>query len=305
MLRRVRWAFLLPLLVWSSPGFAATDSVAGLANPLENNGIGARALAMGSAFVGVADDPSALYWNPGGLSSLQHTEIELDNNFWLAGINQETAVLTLPLQELGVAAASINYVNYGSLPGYDANGAQTANYSANDYGFGLGWGREIAGGLSGGVTLNGNTQAVGSTNYSNLSLNLGALWHPWEDWSVGLAYDNLGTPVAGYAEAGALRGGASYRIRCDDSNQLLLAASAAWQPQGVNTLQLGAEDRIFRILALRIGYQAGQSDSQIQGTTGLTAGLGLSAEGFNVDYAYLPFGDLGAANWLTLGYKFP
>ncbi len=34
-------------------------------------GIGARANAMGEAFTGIADDPSAMYWNPAGLTQLQ------------------------------------------------------------------------------------------------------------------------------------------------------------------------------------------------------------------------------------------
>ncbi len=41
------------------------------ANGLNLNGLGARACAMGGAFVGLADDYSAVYWNPAGLALLQ------------------------------------------------------------------------------------------------------------------------------------------------------------------------------------------------------------------------------------------
>lgn len=37
-----------------------------IANGLNLNGLGARAVAMGGAFVGLADDFSAVYWNPAG-----------------------------------------------------------------------------------------------------------------------------------------------------------------------------------------------------------------------------------------------
>lgn len=33
-------------------------------------GIGARAIALGGAFVAIADDPSALFWNPAGLTQI-------------------------------------------------------------------------------------------------------------------------------------------------------------------------------------------------------------------------------------------
>ncbi|MGB9004886.1 MAG: outer membrane protein transport protein [Candidatus Aminicenantales bacterium] len=39
-----------------------------LANGLNLNSLGSRALAMGGAFVGLADDYSAIYWNPAGMS---------------------------------------------------------------------------------------------------------------------------------------------------------------------------------------------------------------------------------------------
>ena len=42
-------------------------------------GIGPRAIGMGSAFTGLADDASAVYWNPAGLSQLSSYELELSS----------------------------------------------------------------------------------------------------------------------------------------------------------------------------------------------------------------------------------
>jgi long-chain fatty acid transport protein len=38
------------------------------ANGFNLNGVGSKAIGMGGAFVGLADDPSAVFWNPGGLT---------------------------------------------------------------------------------------------------------------------------------------------------------------------------------------------------------------------------------------------
>jgi long-chain fatty acid transport protein len=46
-------------------------STVSLANGLNLNSLGSRALAMGGAFVGLADDFSAIYWNPAGLASFK------------------------------------------------------------------------------------------------------------------------------------------------------------------------------------------------------------------------------------------
>ncbi len=40
-------------------------------------GVGVRAMGMGGAFVGVADDFTAMYWNPAGLAQMQQREIQV------------------------------------------------------------------------------------------------------------------------------------------------------------------------------------------------------------------------------------
>jgi len=40
-------------------------------------GVGARAIAMAGAFTGLADDTSALYWNPAGIATMDKSEAAL------------------------------------------------------------------------------------------------------------------------------------------------------------------------------------------------------------------------------------
>lgn len=304
MLKHMQWMTLACLLALNGPAWAMVNSVAGLANPLESSGASARAQAMGSAFVGLADDSSALFWNAAGLSGLKSTELAMHHASWLADINQETLVLGHPLGAWGGLAASLNYVSYGSLPGYDANGNLLPDYSADRFGFGLGWGKEITRGLSGGVSLKGAMRNLGGNSYSDMSADLGALWVPKPSLRVGLAVNNLGTAVAGYAQATAFRLGASYGMKVSDTNDFIFAASASIEPQGVNRLLYGIEDLMHEVLALRLGYQMNLADNQIGGLTGLTAGIGFIYEEFKLDYAFLPYGDLGTAQRLSLSYQF-
>ena len=51
-------------------------------------GVGARAMGMGGAFLGVADDLTALYWNPAGLAQIR--KFELYGNLSHNDINSET-----------------------------------------------------------------------------------------------------------------------------------------------------------------------------------------------------------------------
>ncbi|MFQ6002820.1 MAG: hypothetical protein ACE5KJ_03655, partial [Candidatus Zixiibacteriota bacterium] len=45
--------------------------------------VGARQAAMGGAFGGVADDATAIYWNPGGLGYADRWNITMAGNRWL------------------------------------------------------------------------------------------------------------------------------------------------------------------------------------------------------------------------------
>ena len=52
-------------------------------------GVGARAEGMAQAFVGVADDVSALYWNPGGLGRMDGGAVSFSHLDWPAGISYD------------------------------------------------------------------------------------------------------------------------------------------------------------------------------------------------------------------------
>jgi len=52
-------------------------------------GVGARASALGDAFVAIANDVSALYWNPAGLVQFKNDEIIFSHNKWVVEINHD------------------------------------------------------------------------------------------------------------------------------------------------------------------------------------------------------------------------
>lgn len=73
MLRLKSLVALIGLTIGFQAAFAqsAVDAVRILDNEL---GFGARALGMGGAYTGLADDYSAIYWNPAGLALMQDSE---------------------------------------------------------------------------------------------------------------------------------------------------------------------------------------------------------------------------------------
>ncbi|MGE5430512.1 MAG: PorV/PorQ family protein [Syntrophomonadaceae bacterium] len=52
-------------------------------------GVGGRAASMGDAFVAVANDVSALYWNPAGLTQAPLDQVMFSHNEWLTDIKHD------------------------------------------------------------------------------------------------------------------------------------------------------------------------------------------------------------------------
>src|ERR1041385_3310439 len=72
-------------------------------------GIGARSIGMGTAYTGIADDFSAVYWNPAGLGQLHLNEVSLGlshlsygNNSTFLGAQQSFTNSATNLNSLGL-----------------------------------------------------------------------------------------------------------------------------------------------------------------------------------------------------------
>jgi long-chain fatty acid transport protein len=53
------------------------------------SGVGSRATAMGGAFRGLADDPSAMFWNPAGLGFMDENSVALGGTFIMPSVEWE------------------------------------------------------------------------------------------------------------------------------------------------------------------------------------------------------------------------
>ena len=84
--------------LWPGGGFAAENIFSAVTrqDPLDSAGASARAVAMGTAFVGVADDSSSLLFNPAGLGGLKGSDLAVHHQAGLAGVSQDLVTLAMP-----------------------------------------------------------------------------------------------------------------------------------------------------------------------------------------------------------------
>jgi len=304
--RAVGGALLLLSLTGTARSQSQTvTSGAGLVTPLTALGASARADALGDAFVGLSDDASALFFNSAGLSRLGSTSLSINHNTFLAGSFEETLIFGLPAGSLGGFAGAVQYVSWAGLDKRDSNGVYLGTFSDSDAALSVGWGRPISGGFAIGAALHGVQQKILDSLYTGLTGDLGLLWSHGSSLRVGLSYTGMGTSQAGFAPSRDLHMGFSSSIELGKGSSLRPLLAGDWEPQGVSRIQGGLEGTIQRACFLRVGYQAALKDNQVGGLTGFTAGAGFRVGRIQLDYAFVPFGDLGKSHRLSVGYIFP
>ena len=112
----------LPGMTWA--GSAGTSGATVLNIP-----VGARAIGMGEAFTAMADNASSLYWNPAGIAILNQSEASFMYNPFMRDMAYHNASVVTPLENGGLGA-SLSYLSYGKIQGFDDAGNETGNVNA-------------------------------------------------------------------------------------------------------------------------------------------------------------------------------
>ncbi len=304
-MKTIGWSLLILILAIAIPAWSEQiQGTAGYGFSLDPALGSARAKAMGSAFVGVADDASALWWNPAGLGQLSESQLSAHYNQWLVDTSQGSLLFATPMETGTGLGLGINYVSLGQFENRAGNGTLTGTSTAEEWDMIGGYGLALIPRLYLGLSLQGHFESLAGIGDQAYSGALGFLWVVQSEIKLGLSLNEIGWTSNGTAISTSLRLGGSYDLNLGRDNQLLLALAGEWDDGCLGRLQFGAEDKLFKVLSLRAGYQWMSSDMRLEGTSGLQAGVGFTIQGVQLDYAIQPFGDLGTANLISLTYQF-
>ena len=124
-----------------------------------------------------------------------------------------------------------------------------------------------------------------------------------ENLTFGATMRNFGTNIGPDSMPLEFKGGVAYKMF---SQKLLLDSDINWlEAERRAYWSLGTEFWVSPNLAVRGGYEFGHGADQLQSRfVGLGVGLGVKFSRFTMDYAFMPYGDLGNTHRVTLGLSF-
>lgn len=249
-------------------------------------GNGARAAGMGGAFSAMTDGAEATYWNPAGLSTISTYNVAFSHFAWYQDISIEHGAAAFAISDRAALAASITYLGYGDIEGYDATGASIGNISAYDWVGGLSLGYELTPAVSLGITGKFINLKLDESSASAFAADFG-LMVKYSQISLAAVAGNVGTKVSFNAQEEGLPRVARLGLAVDPFNYGLRAA-IEWEKRIYgnavirNGLEWGFQDQYF----LRSGYSYYTGESNRDFSDGLSFGAGLRFGVAAIDYAY-------------------
>ena len=265
-------------------------------------GLGARAGALGEAYVALANDATAPLWNPAGLNHADGSDVLFVHNQWFQDIRSEFVGTALNFGKDGFGFGFLMNTVGEIENRAPETGQLVGTFSAYDVAFVGAYARRIRDRLSLGLTLKFLYEKMHVYSTSGFALDLGLRASPWiENLSLGAAVQNIG-------KMGALRdediplpftvkAGLAYTVEAHPfDGHLLLTADVNKASDYGTTFHTGLEYSLNRRIALRGGHQWGRDERSF------SAGIGLAFNMYRLDYAYTPFDyDLGDTHRLTFG----
>jgi len=302
-------------------------------------GVGARAMAMGGAYAAVADDPTALYYNPAGIVWQDGIQVEFMHNDWLVRTKRDFvgAVLPMPFlsSSIGLSFMSLDYGEQ-SVRTVERPEGTGENYSARDLAVALTFALALTDRFSFGASGKYINQKIWHESGSAVALDLGIYYNTSvKGLRLGLSMCNFGNNISlqgrdrdttvdpdeknenidrvpveyktgSYPLPLLFRFGIAYEKEMGVFGSALISMDVQHPSNSTESINLGAEYGFGGIFFIRGGYENLYEKDSING---LTFGGGIDyykpgSLGVRFDYAYSDWGILQNSQRFSVGLIF-
>ncbi len=302
--------------------------------------VGSRAVGMGGAFTAIANDVSAMYWNPAGVARITNAEAMFCNTRWIADVSFNFAAFALNLGNLGTVGLNAAFLTMDQMERttiFEPQGTGEM-FDMGSYAFGLGYARNLTDRFSIGFNFKYINENIYHSSAHGIALDVGTLFDTqFNGLKIGMSISNYGTKMQ--------MGGRDMLIQADvdptvagnnpnvNSNletdkfdlplmfrvgismdvlkgigksNFIVSVDALHPNNDVEYMNVGGEYIFDNMFALRAGYKSLFARDSEQG---LSFGAGVNYRLFGqtnikIDYAYQDFGVLQEVQLFTIGLGF-
>lgn len=302
-------------------------------------GQGTRATGMGSAFVALADDPSALYWNPAGIAKVDGVGFIVDHTMWIADVDYNFLGITYNLGDFGCLGISFTTSNFGDMKvtTIEAPNGTGETFTANDASFSVAWAIQLTDNFAIGFNPKFVYQSIWKTSSTAIAIDLGVQYvTPFDGIVLGMSISNFGTKmqlegnsalvlydpdpsstgnngnIPAYLQTDAwelplnFRVGVAYEPLKIDQHKISLAVDALHLSDNYESVNAGGEYTFDDFFSLRAGYKSmflTDSEESFSFGAGIKQYL-LGNVSVQFDYAYQDFGRLNNIQKFSLSINF-
>lgn len=309
-MKRLILCLILAGLILAPVAAHAETGAGGGAGAYLKMGIGARQLALGGAFIGLAEGPSSLYYNPAGLARQATREVDTMHAVLTLDRSLDSFAYAHPLAKAKKPGTlALGWVRYGvdGIPETRVDNAgnpilQNGNVQVFSYfedveqTVTLGYGRPFNEKLSWGAALSRHTHKLFTNSADGFGLDLGLLYTVSDRSTVGAALRNAGAVMKWDTASGRKdRIPATAALGCAYKIRPTLTALVDLEKTGDEEIRsrVGVEGQLTRRFALRGGLDK----------TDLSLGAGFREGGWAFDYAFADR-DLGDVHRVSASRKF-
>ncbi|MCF6269105.1 MAG: PorV/PorQ family protein [Melioribacteraceae bacterium] len=338
----VKVFYLFTVIIFCSYSNAQNVSKTGTtaANFLEIP-VGAPAAGMGGAFVSLANDATALFWNAAGIANLGKTEVILSHTQWIADTKFDFAGVVLPLGEFGTLGFSFTSLSMDDMKVTTIDQPEGTGefFSAGNLAIGISYSRKLTDRFSIGFTGKYVQEKIWHMTASAFAFDAGTLFRTdlLGGMIIGATISNFGTPLK-------LEGrDTQYFIRVDETKtgsndkiptnisldewelplffriglsteavkteniRVTVALDAIHPNNNYPSLNIGTEFSFKEFLFIRGGYQSlflDEAEGGISFGAGVNSKMLFTESIVQFDYSYNDFGRLKFVHSFSLSMMF-
>lgn len=298
----------LPLAA-QDEGQAGTES-------LFKDGFGARASGLGQAYTALANDPSAVFWNPAGLEYVYQQSVMLYHMSLFEGTNYDFIAYAMPTLKLGTFAIGLGRIGTGDITERTASRIALGTFTWETYQAYLSYAKKLPLDITVGASVKvlrrawSGLSTEGTLIDHGVGMDFGLMWRPTlfegnllQNWSLGLNIRNLFAPQLNEgvdidALPISVRFGLMKQIPFSGlGNRLSLLFDLDYSQERDMLFHFGTEYRFMNMGMVRLGYDG----------VGMTFGAGIEYKFMQLDYAYAnsSYGDyFSAVHRISLSFNF-